>query len=171
VEILPQTVLVRTPEMLVWWSPARVRPMFFAEHADEAREIGGKRFPQPALVFKVSGHELWVRAIAADRRPEPGTLLKTAPYWNCTAGSGHVCQGTMRSPEDATSVDSIAAWERAFFQSRFTHASGAGRLSKYAGGFVALWKSLAGSEQRFPVRYLADCGETLHQFVERRDAL
>ncbi len=170
VEILPEVVLVRTPETLVWWSPARMRTMFFAEHAEEAREISGRQFPQPALVFKVAGRELWVRAFAENRRPVAGTVLKTAPYWNCTAESGHVCQGTMRSPESGTSLDSIQTWEKAFFQSQFTHASGGGRLSKYPGGFVALWRSLAESRKPFPQKYLADCGETLRQFVERRDA-
>jgi len=168
VEILPENVLLRTPEVLVWWSPARARTMFFAEHVEEAQAINGKRFPQPALVFKVAGRELSVRALPENLRPGPGTELKTAPYWNC-AESGVCCQGTMRSPEVGTSLDAMEAWERAFFQSRFTHAYGAARLTSSPGGFLALWASLADSAGAFPVEYLTDVRETLQQFVERRD--
>ncbi len=168
VEILPADVLVRTPEVLVWWSRARVRPMFFGEHVEAAHAINGKRFPQPALVFKVAGRDLWVRALAEGQRPGPETRLMTAPYWNC-AESGRCCQGTMRSPEVGTSLDAIGAWERAFFQSRFTHAYGAARLTKHPGGFLGLWASLADSEGAFPAEYLTDARETLQQFVETRD--
>ena len=168
VEILPANVLVRSPEMLVWWAPARVRTMFFAEHAKEARAISGQRFPQPALVFKVVGRELWLRALAENERPEPAARLKTAPYWNCS-DSGFCCQGSMRSPDVGTSLDAMDVWERAFFQSEFTHAYGAARLTSFPGGIVRLWTSLAGSRQAFPVEYLTDAQETLQQFVERRD--
>ena len=78
----------------------------FAEHTAEAAGLIGKRFPQPGLLFKVSGRDLWVRALAEGRRPNAGTLLRTAPYWNC-ADSGKVCQGSMRSPDAATSLESM----------------------------------------------------------------
>ncbi len=43
-EILPPNVLVRTPEVLVWWTPAQQRTMFFAEHSEAGRELfGGQR--------------------------------------------------------------------------------------------------------------------------------
>ena len=100
VEILPENVLVRTPEVLVWWSPARARTMFFAEHVEEAQAINGKRFPQPALVFKVAGRELWVRALPENHRPGPGMELdgsvlelrgvrRLLPGDDALAGGGH----------------------------------------------------------------------------------
>jgi PRTRC genetic system protein B len=141
--------------------------MFFAEHAAELREIDGRRFPQPPLVFKVAGKELWVRALPSDERPGAETRLNTAPYFNCS-DDGRVCQGSMRSPEVGTSLDAIAVWEKAFFQSRFTHAYGSARLTSHPGGFVGLWKDLAGVRGTFPSERLTDARETLQQFVERR---
>jgi hypothetical protein len=58
-------------------------------------------------------------------------------------------------------------WERAFFQSEFTHASGATRLTTHPVGFLGLWKSLAGRRKSFPVEYLTSARETLHEFVSR----
>jgi PRTRC genetic system protein B len=83
-EILPENVLVRTPECLAWWVPAQRRTMFFAEHAEDNLQVhlNGRRFAQPPLVFKVAGRELFVRALPADARPRPETQLKVAPYWN-----------------------------------------------------------------------------------------
>jgi PRTRC genetic system protein B len=164
-EILPASVLVRTSELLVWWTPAQHRVLFFGEHC-EAGELNAKRYPVPALVFKVSGGNLSIRALAKNERPTPETKLMTAPFWNC-GETGDVCLGTMRVPE-SSGLDAIDGWERGFFQSEFTHAYGAARLTNFPGGFLPLWRWLSGSEQGFPVQYLTDARETLRQFVERR---
>ena len=52
-EILPERVLVRTAEMIVWWSPAGERNMFFSDHSGDPalKEMNGKIYPQPPLVF------------------------------------------------------------------------------------------------------------------------
>ena len=141
--------------------------MFFAEHAAELRAVDGRRLPQPPLVFKAAGKELWVRALASHERPVAHTRLKTAPYWNCS-DDGHLCQDSMRSPEVGTSLDAIAIWEKAFFQSRFTHAYGPARLTTHPGGFVGLWTELVGAGGAFPTERLTDARETLQEFVERR---
>jgi len=161
-EILPDNVLVRTPDMLVWWTRPQRRVMFFGGTDEEARKLNGLVFPHPALIFKVAGKDLFVRAMATNSRPGPDTRLKTAPYWNTDA---RVCAGTMRVP-DTSDVASIPQWEDAFFQSEFTHAAGAVRLTSHPGGFIGLWRSLAGKKQ-FLVQYLTDAGETLQEFVAR----
>jgi hypothetical protein len=69
----------------------------------------------------------------------------------------------MRVP-DTFDVASIPLWEDAFFQSEFTHAAGAVRLTSHPEGFIGLWRSLVG-KKRFPVQYLTDAGETLQEFV------
>src|SRR5208337_2077561 len=159
-EILPDNVLARTPDMLVWWSRPRRRVMFFGGVDEEARKLNGLVFPHPELIFKVAGRDLFVRAVATSSRPRPETRLKTAPYWNTDA---RVCAGSMRVP-DTFDVASIPQWEDAFFQSEFTHAAGAVRLTTFPEGFIGLWRNLPG-KKRFPVRYLIDAGEILQEFV------
>jgi len=166
-EILPESVLVRTAEVLVWWSLATHRTMFFSQHDQGARKLNGRRFPHPPLVWKVSGRDLWVRALVENKRPTTGTKLMTAPYWNVAGEEGWTCQGSMRSPEDA-GIAAIDLWERAFFQSEFTHPNGASRLTSHPGGFLGLWKSLAGRRRPFPVEYLTSARETLQEFISRR---
>jgi PRTRC genetic system protein B len=165
-EIFPNNVLARTPDLLVWWSPPQQRIMFFGGTDQEARKLTGFVFPHPGLVFKVMGKDLFVRAMAMSSRPCPETPLKTAPYWN-TDSRGLVCAGSMRVPE-SSDIASIPAWQDAYFQSEFTHAAGAVRLTSHPGGFIGLWKGLAG-RKRFPVHYLSDAGETLQGFVARGD--
>ena len=94
-EILPTTVLVRTSEMIVWWSPAARRPMFFGAADEEVRKLNGGVFPHPPLVFKVRRGELSVRALERNVRPESTTRLMTAPYWNIGADA-KVCLGLSR---------------------------------------------------------------------------
>ena len=159
-EILPDNVLARTPDMLVWWSRPQRRIMFFGGSDHEACKLSGLVFPHPALVFKVSGKDVFVRAVATSPRPGPTTPMKAAPYWNTDV---RVCAGSMRVPE-SSNVASIPQWEDAFFQSEFTHPAGAVRLTNHPGGFIGLWSSLA-SRKRFPVQYLVDAGETLQEFV------
>jgi len=163
-EILPASVLARTPEMIVWWNQAARLPMFFGAADEEANKLNGGIFPHPPLVFKVRGGELFVRALQRNTRPEGTTWLMTAPYWN-VGGDGRVCLGTARAPNDA-SVASTPAWQDAFHRSSFTHALGAVRLTSHHGGFLGLWRSLAG-KKRFPSRYLTEARESLRDFVLR----
>jgi PRTRC genetic system protein B len=164
-EFLPENVVARTPELIAWWTPAAARPMFF-RYGSELEGISGKRFPHPALLFVVRNHVLYVRALAASRRPGPDTKLAAPPYWNIDS-NGAVCAGTMRVPKSLT-VLSIAAWQQAFFQSEFTHPGGGGRLTKRRGGTAALWKSLAG-KGRFPKSTLVEL-ETLNQYLKKLEA-
>jgi len=166
-EILPENVVARTAETMAWWTPATVRSMFFAAHDPEAYKLNGQRFFQPPLVWKVNGRELWLRALPENRRPAAATPLMIAPYWNVDGETGWTCQSSMRSPDEA-SVNTITVWERAFFQSEFTHHSGTRRLTTHPDAFLGLWSSLAGARRRFPLKYLAPAKETLQEFVIRR---
>lgn len=164
-EILPDNILVRTPDQIVWWSRARPHVMFFEGGTEEAAKLNGHLYPHPPLVFKVCRHELYVRALEHQTRPCATTALKTAPYWNTEGSKGLVCAGTMRIPQDVT-ADSTSEWEDAFFSSAFTHPSGAVRLTSYPQGFVGLWSSLADRDQPFPSELLTDARQTLRQFVD-----
>ena len=164
-EVLPRNVLARTPDMITWWTRARREVMFFGGVDQKAGELNSAVYPHPALVFKVTDRELFVRALEKDERPSEGTPLKTAPYWNVDS-AGRVCLGTMRVP-DEVAVASMAGWEAGFFRSEFTHPNGAVRLTSHSQGFFGLWKSLRNSESTFPVEFLTSANETLQQFVER----
>jgi len=164
VEFLPDHVVARTPDLLAWWTPAAVRPVFFRA-GSELEGISGKRFPHPALLFVVRSNVLYVRALFATQRPRSDSKLAAAPYWNIDS-NGAVCAGTMRVPKSLT-VTSIAAWQQAFFQSEFTHPGG-GRLTKRRGGTAALWKSLAG-KRRFAQSTLVEL-ETLNQYLKKLEA-
>ena len=164
-EFLPENVVARTPELIAWWTPAAVRPMFFRD-GSELADISGKLFPHPALLFVVRNGVLFVRALPNNRRPDPDTRLAAAPYWNIDS-NGAVCAGTMRAPKSLT-VASIPAWQQAFFQSEFTHPGGAGRLTKRKGGTAALWKSLAG-KKIFPRSTLIEM-EPLNEYLRKLEA-
>jgi PRTRC genetic system protein B len=161
VEVLPEQVVARTPEVLAWWTAAARRPMFFRADS-ELGDLSGHLFPHPALLFVVRSGGVYLRALASSSRPGVSTTLFAAPYWN-TGNDGAVCAGTMRSPK-SSSAASMPAWEQAFFQSEFTHPGFAGRLTKRKGGTAALWKSLV-DERDFPSRTLLET-ETLAAYLQ-----
>lgn len=167
-EILPERVIVRTTDTIVWWAPACQRTMFFSDRGEDVvlKKLDGRRYPHPPLLFKASGSHLWIRALAVNERPNAESTLYNAPYWNCY-DNGVVCTGSMRIPREK-SVGAIDGWERAFFQSEFTHAAGAVKHTNYPGGLLALWQSLL-NRNDFPTRYLVKAKQTLLEFVNDHD--
>jgi PRTRC genetic system protein B len=161
-EVLPANILAKADRMIVWWTPAQRRQMFYENSEGKAAELNGRIFPQPPLVWRVSNGELNIRALAENTRPGGSTKLAVAPFWNLS-DDGRVCTGTMRRP-DSASVGAIPAWERGFYESAFTHAN-VGRLTRHEGGFEGLWTGLAGRRQRFPLQTLIVLPQTLMQFV------
>jgi PRTRC genetic system protein B len=161
-EVLPENILAKADRMVVWWTPARRRQMFYENSEGKATQLNGRNFPQPPLVWRVSNNELNIRALTENKRPDETTKLAVAPFWNLS-DDGRVCTGTMRRP-DSASVAAIPAWERGFYESAFTHAN-VGRLTRHEGGFEGLWTALVGKRQRFPLETLIVLPQTLAQFV------
>lgn len=168
IEILPEHVIARTADVVVWWSPAQLRRMFFSHRGgDKAlEELNGKRYPHPPLVFRASGNHLWIRCLGRNQRPKADTKMYMAPYWNCY-DNGVVCTGSMRIPEQKA-VSATLEWEQSFFRSAFSHAAGVTKHTRYPGGVLAMWKVLRGKTE-FPSQYLFPLEETLEQFVSRDD--
>jgi PRTRC genetic system protein B len=164
-EFLPETVLARSDRMIAWWTPRRVRRMFFENAEGKAQQLNGRVFPQPALVWKVAQGDLKVRALCDNKRPNAKTTLAVAPFWNLS-DDGRVCLGTMRSPENACAA-SIGDWEQGFYESAFTH-SNVGRLTRHKGGHDALWAELAGRRRPFPTETLIRLPQTLAEFIQGR---
>jgi PRTRC genetic system protein B len=161
-EVLPENVLARGDRLLVWWSPARRRQMFYENSEEKAAHLNGRTFPQPPLVWRVENGELKIRALGENKRPTAATTLAVAPFWNLS-DNGRVCTGSMRRPDNAT-VAAIPEWECGFYESAFTHAN-VGRLTRHAAGFDGLWTELAGKKEPFPVKTLIRLPQTLGQFV------
>jgi PRTRC genetic system protein B len=164
-EVLPENVLAKTDRMIAWWTPRRVRRMFFENTEGKAQQLNGKLFPQPPLVWKVAHGELKIRALLESRRPKVQTVLAVAPFWNLS-DDGAVCLGSMHCPESA-SAGSIEAWERGFYESAFTHAN-VGRLTRHEGGHDVLWAELKGKRRSFPTNALIRLPQTLSQFIQGR---
>lgn len=161
-EVLPENVLARGDRLLVWWSPACRRQMFYENSQAKAAHLNGKTFPQPPLVWRVENGDLRIRGLAENKRPTAATTLTVAPFWNLS-DNGRVCTGSMRRPDNAT-ISAIPEWERGFYESAFTHAN-VGRLTRHPGGFDGLWSELAGRKKPFPVNSLIRLPQTLAQFV------
>lgn len=161
-EILPDNVLAKDDRMIAWWTAERRRPMFYRNSEGKAKQLNGKVFPQPPLVWQVSNGSLRIRALLENRRPAADTKVAVAPFWNLSSDGG-VCTGSMRRPE-SSSVAAMAQWEQGFYESNFTHAN-VGRVTRHKGGFEALWAGLANKRKPFPRETLIQLPETLSQFV------
>ena len=161
-DVLPANILAKADRMIVWWTPAQRRQMFYENSEGKSAGLNGHFFPQPPLVWRVSNGELNIRALSESKRPASSTKLAVAPFWNLS-DDGRVCAGTMRRPGSA-SVGAIPAWERGFYESAFTHAN-VGRLTRHEGGFEGLWTELAGKRHRFPLQTLIVLPQTLTKFV------
>jgi len=164
-EVLPECVLAKTDRMIAWWTPRRVRRMFFENAEGKAQQLNGKLLPQPPLVWRVTQGDLKIRALCENGRPNAKTTLAVAPFWNLS-DDGRVCLGTMLSP-DSASAASIGVWEQGFYESSFTHAN-VGRLTRHEGGHDALWAELAGRRRAFPTDALIRLPETLAEFIQGR---
>lgn len=163
--LLPENVLVYTADMLIWWTPPRLHSMYFSEGAEDRLAVDGRVCPHPPLLWKVRRGRLFLRALSASLRPKADTLVMVAPYWNTQARNGDVCEGSMPRPKE-TDLSNMLQWEEGFFNSRFTHPSGVGKLTTHPGGFMGLWSELV-QRQEFPANYLAPAKQTLQQFAEQ----
>ena len=166
-EVLPESVLAKSDRLIVWWSQACRRQMFYQDAEGKATKLEGRTFPQPPLVWRVDDGGLKIRALRENIRPSAESTLAVAPFWNLS-DNGSVCTGTMRCPNSASAA-SIPEWERGFYESAFTHAN-VGRLTRHPGGFEGLWSGLADKRKPFPAKTLIQLPLTLAQFVrgERR---
>jgi len=149
---LPPNVVSLGFGAMAWFCPAGRRRIWFkadgrfnggakTEDADTPRvqKLNGKFAWHPPLLFTVQGSNLSVFALARNERPQAGTTLYRAPYWNLWE-SGAMCAGNRAMPEQPV-PSKIPDYEKAFFESAFTHTN-ISRLCRYPGGHTALWQHL-----------------------------
>jgi len=141
-------------DSLVWWCPAGRRRIWFrpdkmfdkSPPADIKRllKVSGQFIWYPPLLFKARPDALSVFALAANERPKSGTRLYKAPFWNLHDGG--MCNGNLKLPTVA--AENISRFERAFFDSAFTHNSQGGLLTTHPGGYLGLLESLVQRKTR-----------------------
>jgi PRTRC genetic system protein B len=165
-EVLPECVLVWNADLVVWWSRQCTRRMFFRNNSEAPTGISGAEFSQPPLLWYVSGQELTVRALLTNRRPTADTPLMIAPYWNVDGDTGRVCLGSMKVP-DLAGVAALAQWEKAFFESEFTHQNGVKRLVQGANAYFNVWERVRSGPRAFPAKCLVPANETLSDLIRR----
>jgi PRTRC genetic system protein B len=161
VKFIPPNVLAYTPGhdhgLMMWWVPAGVRHLHF--HRETGIPSGPA--PVPATLFMVRGGSLHVWAMDVKERPEPGTPLYHAPFFNLF-GWG-MCTGDLKAPKDVK-VSDIPRWESLFFDSAFT-TDAEPELRGIKPG--TLWSRLVkGKGKKFPVRYLAPTGKKIKNLLE-----
>lgn len=164
---VPPHLLYQDLQHFAWWEPPAWRTLWFRcpELGDGERSA---RLPQPGLVFCVSqaaGHPDWrVWAVKGASRPDAQTPLYQAPYFNVYA-SGRICAGNVPTPKEGGAghaFERIEAWNKAFWDSYFTHPNAAGQLVNFSGGAFAFWRAmLEGRFKRFPPSALRPMNRTL----------
>lgn len=163
---LPANILMVGIDSLIWWVPPAKRRVFF--QSDQLGGVRSAEVPHPGLVFRVGGKNEWsVFAVKGQDRPTPDTPLFIAPYFNVWS-SGEICVGNVTTPSGST-AETASAWEKAFFDSYFTHLNvhAPEKLVKHKGGAYGFWKAmLDGRYKRFPERVLV---ETRHRLTDLLD--
>lgn len=162
--LTPTRVLTQGSRWMVWYCPPSCRRVWFRT----TDGIGEKsaEVPLPGLVFAVTPSGWYVFALKSGRRPGASTRLYQSPFYNVWKG-GKICTGSTPTPQGDARRDP-AAWERAFFESEFSHSNmGNAPLVTYKGGTVAFWKALLRGKKfkTFPKEVLIDGGKTLGQFL------
>lgn len=179
---LPEDMLYLGARSIAWWRRPKLANMYFdttkkaagdqQEDRSHAGAIGKRagKVMQPGLVFAVTPSAWYVFAVRGGGRPGPDTPLFRAPYFNVWK-SGQVCTGNVRLP-DTLSTSALERYERAFFDSEFTHPNvhGRERLLIHPAGSYTFWKEILDrkdQEAAFPEKALVDAKLTLDGLTKR----
>lgn len=148
---------------IAWWVPPARRQVWFRSEAPIGE--ASAKTDHPGLVFVANADEWHVFAVRGCERPNPGSPLYRAPYFNVWE-SGQVCTGNVAIPEQP-GPEAIAAYNDAFFRSHFTHSNYRGKPAvRRKGGLTQLWVDLlAGAD--FPSTCLVTRKETLAEAITR----
>ncbi|MCB1810534.1 MAG: PRTRC system protein B [Candidatus Competibacteraceae bacterium] len=163
IDWLPPELLAQGEDYRVWWTPGKVRPMWFL--CQDKRL--GLRVPWPTLLWLAHKKTLWCAALAKNARPSPASPLYHAPLMNIDA-QGQVCIGTAAIPSEH-SAESQAVWEAILFESNFSHANHQETLKRKSvvstEQQLSFWQSQAG-KKRFPVPVLNPMETTVQDWLD-----
>jgi PRTRC genetic system protein B len=163
--LLPPTVLAASPLATCWYRPPGPAALWFDEKLETLAPLSGKPFHHPGLIFIAGLNSLIVRAFVGKGRPAASTRLYRAPYFNVSE-SGNVCLGTADHPL-TVGIDTMAGWERCFFDSRFSHTNNRSPITKARGGLVTHWRGNRATKRHSKHRddWLVDAKETLGALI------
>jgi PRTRC genetic system protein B len=164
--LLPENVLCADGGRMAWWKSSFRGPIFFNTR-DEAfnKGMAGALVQHPTLLFLAdAGGRLSIFALAEDARPMADTKLYRAPYFNLYA-KGLMCAGNVRLPEVPVSNE-IPIWERAFFETTFTHANiHSDRLTTHSGDHNGFWRAMRDERNPKPSSWLVPLEKTVEEML------
>lgn len=145
----------------IWHTPAQAVPLFFK--ADLGIPSGVCALP--ALIWKASKKGLAVYALRDDAEITLETPLYHAPFFNIYE-NGSVCMGNTQISihKDCGLEDFIRLWQKAFYNSYFSHL-----MQKHLpvkGNMVQLWKGLSGTGKPFPAKVLLPNKAALKHLIQ-----
>ncbi len=117
--ILPESVLVDSPDRLVWYKRRFVGEMWF--RVGQKPECFVVEWTPLLFMADKEHHALRVFALGTNSRPGPETRIYHAPLMNIN-DHGDLCQGSAQLPAEI-SVATIGACEASLIESQFTHVN------------------------------------------------
>jgi len=144
----PVQLLAHMEDVICWYSLPRLQAMSFTEDLHIPDGLAWV----PGVVYLAEGKNLSVFAMKAKKRPIETTPLFRAPFHNIHE-NGEVCMGNAKLfgiEPGATSKQLMAAWEAAFWNSRFSHLIGSSPVAK-GENVNLIWKDLReNGTKKFP---------------------
>ncbi|HWW70310.1 MAG TPA: PRTRC system protein B [Duganella sp.] len=134
---IPDRLLYTRPNMIAWWAPESIRKCWF-KSPDQIIGTQVTEVAHPAMVFVATPGDWFVFALRESARPTPKTKLQHSPHFNVWEG-GRVCTGNVSLPK-VIDASTIEQYEKAFYNSHFTHPNRQG-ATRYRGGITALWRA------------------------------
>lgn len=161
--LLPDKALYIHPSaqgFAIWHTPGQEVDLLFKE---SLQIPCGKAFAPP-LIWKADKNGLQLYAVKTDGRPTIKTPLFQAPFFNLY-GDGRVCMGTVDVGIDKIDCleDFMAAWERCFWGSYFSHLIG--EISPIEGNIVQLWQQQVNTQRKFPLDVLKVTDKTIKDLI------
>ncbi|SDE86358.1 PRTRC system protein B [Mucilaginibacter pineti] len=161
--LLPKNVLYISPEsngFVIWQTPPQQVNLFFTD----GLTITDGLYPLPSLIWKAGKDKLYIYAVADGKEATLECQLYRAPFFNIHE-NGLVCMGNVDINIIAVGCleDFMEAWQRYFFNSRFSHLIG--NESPVKGNIVQLYKSLADTNKKFPQKNLIKSTYSLKKLI------
>jgi PRTRC genetic system protein B len=148
-ELIADNLLARNADAMVWWTPAKIRELYFNLNKELAKGLSalGRKTVRPAAcpahVIAATHDTVYAFALADSSRPGPDTVLLRSPILNIHR-SGELCWGTIRRPA-LSDPDAMQKFESAVFDAWNTHPND-DQATIVEGGLVPLWDELVATK-------------------------